>query len=110
MDGTTVIGDAVSVLTQLQDQGVVLQTRSLQIMNIADAEKKKTFVEHWQGSPLVATTVITCMDVINQAIDEVRAVQQYSRSRLFCAHGALAVQHGHQQSVHGLCCAASRGS
>lgn len=42
-------------------------------MNIGDPEKKKVFVEDWQGQQLVATTVITCMDVIKQSVDEVGA-------------------------------------
>ncbi len=50
---------------------MVLQTRSLQLMNIGDPDAKMSFVEHWQGQPLVATTVITCMDTVKQAIDEV---------------------------------------
>ena len=72
MAGEIVVGDAVALLTKLQDSGVLLTTRSLQLMNIGDPDKKLTFVEQWQGQPLVATTVITCMDVIKQAIDEVR--------------------------------------
>lgn len=43
-----------------------------QLMTIGDADKKVEFVEHWQGQPLVATTCITCMDVIKQTVDEVR--------------------------------------
>ncbi|KXZ45593.1 BBS1 protein [Gonium pectorale] len=74
MEGEMVMGDAVAQLTRLQDAGVVLQTRSLQLMNIGDPEAKMAFVEHWQGQPLVATTVITCMDTIKQAIDEPDAV------------------------------------
>ncbi|EFJ41176.1 Bardet-Biedl syndrome protein 1 [Volvox carteri f. nagariensis] len=61
-------------LYRTHDAGVVLQTRSLQLMNIGDPDAKMAFVEHWQGQPLVATTVITCMDVIKQAIDEPDAV------------------------------------
>lgn len=34
MAGDSVVGDAVATLTRLQDQGVLLTTRSLQIMNI----------------------------------------------------------------------------
>ncbi|GFR47769.1 hypothetical protein Agub_g9536 [Astrephomene gubernaculifera] len=74
MDGEIVIGEAVAQLTRLQDAGVVLQTRSLQLMNIGDPDAKMAFVEHWQGQPLVSTTVITCMDVVKQAIDEPDAV------------------------------------
>jgi len=74
MSGDIVIGDAVAALTTLQDAGVILTTRSLQLMNIGDADKKMSFVEHWQGQPLIATTVITCMDVIKQALDEPDAV------------------------------------
>lgn len=74
MGGEMVVGDAVDTLTRLQDAGVVLTTRSLQLMNIGDADKKLQFVEHWQGTPLVSTTVITCMDVIKQAIDEPDAI------------------------------------
>ncbi|GLC45690.1 Bardet-Biedl syndrome 1 protein [Pleodorina starrii] len=74
MEGEIVIGDAVAQLTRLQDAGVVLQTRSLQLMNIGDPDAKMAFVEHWQGQPLVATTVITCMDIVKQAIDEPDAV------------------------------------
>ncbi|KAG2451137.1 hypothetical protein HYH02_004404 [Chlamydomonas schloesseri] len=74
MEGEIVMGDAVAQLTRLQDAGVVLQTRSLQLMNIGDPDAKMAFVEHWQGQPLVATTVITCMDVVKQAIDEPDAV------------------------------------
>lgn len=40
-------------------------------MNIGDADKKLEFVEHWQGQPLIATTVITCMEIIKLSIDEV---------------------------------------
>eukprot|EP00798_Chlamydomonas_sp_ICE-L_P006017 gene6017-5322_t len=92
MEGSMDIGEVVSMLAQLQEQGVILQTRSLHLMNLPDAEKKLnfmalgrssigwattkklTFMEHWQGAPLVATTVITCMDVINLAVDEGAAV------------------------------------
>ncbi|GIL69347.1 hypothetical protein Vretimale_13465 [Volvox reticuliferus] len=74
MEGEIVIGDAVAQLTRLQDAGVVLQTRSLQLMNIGDPDAKMAFVEHWQGQPLVATTVITCMDIVKQAFDEPDAV------------------------------------
>jgi hypothetical protein len=35
-------------LFRLQDAGVVLQTRSLQLMNIGDPDAKMAFVEHWQ--------------------------------------------------------------
>lgn len=147
MAGDMVVGDAVAILTKLQDQGVVLTTRSLQIMNIGkercrgylrsvqpegrqgyawawllcaaskhtvsschqqcgifwcrsfvrampqqhsttavphahcagDPDKKVSFVEQWQGQPLIATTVITCMDTIKVAIDEVR----------YCIHDTL---------------------
>ncbi|KAG2484587.1 hypothetical protein HYH03_016628 [Edaphochlamys debaryana] len=74
MEGEVVVGDALAQLTRLQDAGVVLQTRSLQLMNIGDPDAKMGFVEHWQGQPLVATTVITCMDVIKQSLDEPDAV------------------------------------
>ncbi|PNH05290.1 Bardet-Biedl syndrome 1 protein [Tetrabaena socialis] len=74
MEGEIVIGEAVAQLTRLQDAGVVLQTRSLQLMNIGDPDSKMAFVEHWQGQPLAATTVITCMDTVRQAIDEPDAV------------------------------------
>lgn len=50
---------------------MVLTNRSLQLMNIGDPEKKLTFIEQWQGQPLVATSTITCMDAIKLAIDEV---------------------------------------
>jgi Bardet-Biedl syndrome 1 protein len=42
-------------------------------MGIADARRKLEFVERWQGQPLAATTIITCMTAIQQAVDEVRA-------------------------------------
>ena len=45
---------------------------ALQLMNIGDADKKVEYVEHWQGQPLVATTCITCMDVMKLTVDEVR--------------------------------------
>lgn len=45
----------------------------LLLMPAGDPDKKLSFVEQWQGQPLVSTTVITCMDTIKQAIDEVRA-------------------------------------
>ena len=44
---------------------------ALQLMNIGDADKKVEYVEHWQGQPLVATTCITCMDVMKLTVDEV---------------------------------------
>ncbi|GFR47660.1 hypothetical protein Agub_g9403 [Astrephomene gubernaculifera] len=74
MDGEIVIGEAVAQLTRLQDAGEVLHTRSLQLMKIGDMDAKMAFVKHWQGQPLVRTTVITCMDVVKQAIDEPDAV------------------------------------
>lgn len=40
MGGDMVVGDAVEALTRLQDAGVVLTTRSLQLMNIPDTDKK----------------------------------------------------------------------
>jgi Bardet-Biedl syndrome 1 protein len=49
MSGDSVVGEAVDALTRLQDAGVVLTTRSLQLMNIGDADKKLRFVEHWQA-------------------------------------------------------------
>jgi hypothetical protein len=40
-------------------------------MNMGDAAKKLDFVERWQGQPLIATTVITCMDTMKLSVDEV---------------------------------------
>lgn len=74
MDGDIVIGDAVAQLSKLQDAGVVLTTRTLQLMNISDPTSKMQYVGHWQGLPLMATTVITCMETIKQALDEPDAV------------------------------------
>lgn len=68
---------------------MVLQTRSLQLMNIGDPDAKMSFVEHWQGQPLVATTVITCMDTVKQAIDEVGDVEE---------EGSMCVNH-HRRRV-----------
>lgn len=69
-----VIGDAVSALTLLQDRGVLLTIRSLQVMNIADPDRKSSFLEQCRDEPLVAHTVVTCLDVINLAVDEGDAV------------------------------------
>ncbi|GAX73330.1 hypothetical protein CEUSTIGMA_g784.t1 [Chlamydomonas eustigma] len=69
-----VVGDVVAELTNLQDTGVLLTSRSLQLMNIGDADKKVEYIEHWQGQPLVATTFITCMDTIKMVVDEPDAV------------------------------------
>ncbi|KAF5833202.1 hypothetical protein DUNSADRAFT_10552 [Dunaliella salina] len=48
----------------------MLTGRSLQVMNIADPEKKLSFVEQCQGQPLVVVSVITCMAVMNLVLDE----------------------------------------
>ncbi|KAJ9510374.1 hypothetical protein QJQ45_015847 [Haematococcus lacustris] len=74
MAGEMVVGEALALVTQLQDAGVVLTSRSLQLLNIADPAKKLSFVEQWQGQPLTATTVITCMETMKLAIDEPDAV------------------------------------
>lgn len=37
----------------------------------AAAAPQVSFVEQWQGQPLMSISVITCMDVIKQALDEV---------------------------------------
>lgn len=68
--GQLVIGDAVAALTQLQDHGVLLTIRSLQVMNIADPDRKSYFLEQCRDEPLVANTVVTCMDVIKLSLDE----------------------------------------
>ena len=43
----------------------------LQVMNIADPDKKLSYVEQCQGQPLTSVSMITCMTVINLMLDEV---------------------------------------
>ena len=40
-------------------------------MNIADPDKKLSYVEQCQGQPLTSVSMITCMTVINLMLDEV---------------------------------------
>lgn len=49
MAGEMVVGDCVAVLTKLQDAGVVLTTRSLQLMNIGKAACRKPWLQVSQG-------------------------------------------------------------
>ncbi len=60
-----------------------LHARSLQLMDIGEPEAKVAFVDRWRGRPLVFTTVTTCMEVIKQAVDEVRRDWGASRAGLW---------------------------
>lgn len=65
---------AEGTLVGLQEKGVALTARSLELLSLSDADAKSSLVQHSAGQPLVQQTVITCMDVIRQALDEPDAV------------------------------------
>lgn len=63
--------DANQQFSDLQNKGVQLTARSLELLSLSDPDQYSSYVQSAKGQPLVQQTCITCMDVIKQALDEV---------------------------------------
>eukprot|EP00877_Chromochloris_zofingiensis_P001275 jgi/Chrzof1/11148/Cz05g25190.t1 len=66
--------DANQQFSDLQNKGVQLTARSLELLSLSDPDQYSSYVQSAKGQPLVQQTCITCMDVIKQALDEPDAV------------------------------------
>lgn len=61
-------------LQALQDLGIQLTTRSMELLSLTDAQRRKQFMEANQNTPLVHHDQITCMNTIRKSVDELDAV------------------------------------
>eukprot|EP00878_Enallax_costatus_P007416 GHUV01007766.1.p1 GENE.GHUV01007766.1~~GHUV01007766.1.p1 ORF type:complete len:464 (+),score=128.94 GHUV01007766.1:2271-3662(+) len=72
---------ATQQLQQLQDSGIQLATRSMQLLSLTDAQAQQEFVQQNKGQEAAAaagspTGYVTCMDTVRKAKDEPDAVSQ----------------------------------
>eukprot|EP00879_Flechtneria_rotunda_P025766 GHRR01027411.1.p1 GENE.GHRR01027411.1~~GHRR01027411.1.p1 ORF type:complete len:329 (+),score=99.63 GHRR01027411.1:210-1196(+) len=75
--GSIAVTAGAQQLSQLQDKGMQLAARSLQLLSLADSEQAQhNFAAESKGTAASNLSSITCMDVIKQALDEPDAVSQ----------------------------------
>eukprot|EP00455_Lapot_gusevi_P029644 TRINITY_DN3175_c0_g1_i7.p1 TRINITY_DN3175_c0_g1~~TRINITY_DN3175_c0_g1_i7.p1 ORF type:complete len:595 (+),score=101.41 TRINITY_DN3175_c0_g1_i7:67-1851(+) len=68
------ISQAISILTEARENGVLLSGRSLDLISLSDTESQREFVEHHRHLPLSQQTVVTCMETLQKDSEEPKSI------------------------------------